>query len=90
MKLTREEIDKWVEHFKKESKEAFSTAEDLYNSKKYHYALFFCHLSLEKAIKAYFLARKGKFAPPVHDLIFILKNYFYFEKSRRIAWREDS
>jgi len=74
MKLIREEQKKWISHFQKEAKEAYETAKDLFESKRYHYdALFFCHLALEKAIKAYFLKKEGKFAPPVHDLIFILK-----------------
>ena len=71
--LNSHEVSKWINHLKQEAKEAFDTALDLFKSKRYHFALFFCHLAIEKTIKAIFLSRKKKFAPPVHDLIFLVK-----------------
>lgn len=73
MTLTNQEVVNWVKHLKEESQEAFDTAYDLYKSKRYHFALFFCHLAVEKLIKAYFLSKKKKFAAPVHDLIYLVK-----------------
>ena len=73
MTLSNQEVYKWVDHLLQESREAYATAEDLYKDKRYHFALFFCHLALEKTIKATFLSRKKKFAPPVHDLIYLVK-----------------
>lgn len=73
MTLTNQEVTNWVNHLKQETKEAYDAAVDLLKSKRYHFALFFCHLALEKAIKTIFLSRKKKFAPPVHDLIFLIK-----------------
>lgn len=73
MTLTNQEVTNWVNHLKQEAKEAQDTAVDLFKSRRYHFALFFCHLALEKSIKAIFLSRKKKFAPPVHDLIYLIK-----------------
>jgi len=73
MTLSNEEITKWIGHLSKETQEAFGTAQDLSKSKRYHFALFFCHLALEKKLKAFFLSQKKKFAPPVHDVIYLVK-----------------
>ena len=51
------------------SKQDFETAELLSRNKKYHHALFFCHLSIEKMLKA-LIVKTTKSAPPlIHDLI---------------------
>lgn len=48
--------------------DAFDTAEKLLASKKYHHALFFCHLALEKALKAKFIELQDTFPPYIHEL----------------------
>jgi HEPN domain-containing protein len=73
MALTQQEVIQWVKHLQKESKEAYTTATDLYKSKRYHFALFFCHLAVEKIIKAYHLLKHRVFALPIHDLILLIK-----------------
>ncbi len=80
MTLTNKEIRDWTEHLKVESEEAFNTAVDLYKNRRFHFALFFCHLSLEKMIKAKFLAVKKVFAIPVHDLILLIKKANFNKK----------
>jgi HEPN domain-containing protein len=35
------------------------------------HGLFFCHLVIEKAIKAHFVKRKNEIAPKSHNLIFL-------------------
>lgn len=51
------------------SRQDFETAEILYENKKYHHALFFCHLSIEKILKA-LIVKSTKTAPPlIHDLV---------------------
>ncbi len=50
------------------SQDAFETAEQLFKSKKYQHALFFCHLATEKALKARFIATQNKLPPYTHDL----------------------
>jgi len=65
MKSEREVIKYWLTG----SKEDFDSAEILYQNKKYHHALFFCHLSIEKMLKA-IIVRSTKAAPPLsHDLV---------------------
>ena len=65
MKSKREVIKYWLTG----SKEDFDSAEILYKNKKYHHALFFCHLSIEKMLKA-IIVKSTKTAPPLtHDLV---------------------
>lgn len=39
---------------------------------RYFYAVFMCHLSIEKALKGLFLARLGEEPPRVHNLVYLL------------------
>lgn len=58
-----------VKNWLNASKLDFETAEILFDNKKYHHALFFCHLSIEKYLKA-IIVRTTKKAPPlIHDLV---------------------
>lgn len=51
------------------AKQDFDTAEILFKNKKYHHTLFFCHLSIEKKLKA-IIVKETKSAPPlIHDLV---------------------
>lgn len=51
------------------SKQDYTSARILYKNKRYHHALFFCHLSVEKMLKA-LIVQKTKAAPPlIHDLV---------------------
>jgi AbiV family abortive infection protein len=65
MKSEQEVVKYWLTA----SIEDFDTAEILFENKKYHHALFFCHLSIEKMLKA-IIVKSTKTAPPlIHDLI---------------------
>ncbi len=65
MKSVQEVVKYWLTA----SKEDFDSAEILFQNKKYHHALFFCHLSIEKMLKA-IIVKSTKTAPPlIHDLI---------------------
>ena len=58
-------IDYWLTS----SKQDLQTAEVLFKNKRYHHALFFCHLSVEKMLKA-LVVHTTKAAPPlIHDLV---------------------
>ena len=47
-----------------------SVADLLYRQSVYRYCVFFCHLSLEKQLKAMFIERTGDEDPPrTHDLV---------------------
>lgn len=53
------------------AKDALDTAEKLYKSKKFHHALFFCHLTVEKALKASYVATHDEVPPYTHDLMLL-------------------
>lgn len=58
-----------IKYWSATSKQDFESAEILFENKKYSHALFFCHLSIEKILKA-LIVRKTHAAPPlVHDLV---------------------
>ncbi|MFH1259805.1 MAG: HEPN domain-containing protein [Elusimicrobiota bacterium] len=58
-----------IKYWSATSKQDFETAELLYKNKKYQHALFFCHLSIEKLLKA-LVIKSIKTAPPlIHDLV---------------------
>jgi HEPN domain-containing protein len=64
-----ENEQKIIEYWSTASKQDFETAEILFENKKYYNALFFCHLSVEKYLKA-IIVKKTHGAPPlVHDLV---------------------
>ena len=60
---------KIVEYWKEYSGRDMAVAEDLFNSKKYSYSLFFCHLSLEKLLKSFIVEYTGAPAPLGHGLV---------------------
>lgn len=47
------------------------TAETLFETKRYIYAVFMCHLSIEKALKGLFAKRFKKDPPKTHDLNYL-------------------
>lgn len=49
------------------------TAEYLFDGRRYVYAVFMCHLSVEKALKGLYQKRLGKMPPKVHNLIFLVE-----------------
>lgn len=64
--MSKEEaVNYWV----KSSKLDLETAEDLFKTKHYHYCLFFCHLFVEKIIKALIVKDTGENPLPIHDLV---------------------
>lgn len=48
--------------------DALDTCDKLFESKKYHHALFFLHLALEKIIKALYISKLDESPPYIHDL----------------------
>ncbi|MFP4289776.1 MAG: HEPN domain-containing protein [Bacteroidales bacterium] len=53
--------------------EDLDTAELLINNNKILYALFLCHLSIEKAIKSHVAKDTGKLPPRVHNLSYLIE-----------------
>ena len=68
--MTEEElnISEIRSYWIKEAKEALTVAEHLFEKGDYSYALFFGHLAVEKILKALYVNKKKKHAPPTHNL----------------------
>lgn len=58
-----------IKYWRATSRQDFETAQILFQNLKYSHALFFCHLSIEKILKA-LIVKKTLAAPPlIHDLV---------------------
>jgi HEPN domain-containing protein len=62
---TRQIVRYWI----KEAQEDIPVADHLFAAGDYTYSLFFCHLFIEKLLKALVVARTAAHAPPIHNLI---------------------
>jgi len=62
---TQKLIDYWINS----AEDDIKTVEALWESKRYHHCLFFCHLVVEKALKALVVKHTGEQALPIHNLI---------------------
>jgi len=49
------------------------TAELICNVGRFFYAVFMCHLSLEKALKGIYTAKLGRIPPKTHSLIYLIE-----------------
>lgn len=61
-------IKKTIEYWTTSSKYDLEVADSLFENKKYHYALFFGHLAIEKILKGIFVKKKKEHAPFSHSL----------------------
>lgn len=60
------------------------TAESLIKSKRYPYALFLCHLAIEKILKAHITSATGDHAPYTHNLVHLAdKTGFAFSDDQK-------
>ena len=62
-------IEKIINHWINTSDDDFDTMMVLFNSKKYNWALFLGHISVEKLLKAYYVRKNESHAPPIHNLL---------------------
>lgn len=60
--------DEWL----KQADYDMDTAETMYDTERYFYAVFMCHLSIEKALKGLYLDRLKEVPPRVHNLVYLL------------------
>lgn len=49
-----------------------STAEFMCKGQRHFYAVFMCHLSVEKALKGLYLQKSGQTPPKTHNLVYLL------------------
>ena len=63
------EISEMVNYWFEGAEDDLKTAKSLFVSKRYHHCLFFCHLFLEKIIKALVVKKTKQQTPYVHNLV---------------------
>lgn len=63
--MKKEEV---INCWAKSSQEDMRTAADLFRTHHYQYCLFFCHLSIEKILKALIVKNTGRAPLPIHNL----------------------
>lgn len=61
-----------AEEWFRQSEYDFDTAKYMYNGSRFAYAVFMCHLSVEKALKGLYYQRLKDMPPKTHNLIYIL------------------
>ncbi len=64
-------IEKQVEYWIKGAAEDFEVASILIEKTRYLHGLFFCHLVIEKALKAHVVKITRRLAPKSHNLIYL-------------------
>ncbi|MBS4061904.1 MAG: HEPN domain-containing protein [Bacteroidetes bacterium] len=65
------DINKQIGYWIKGAGDDLMTADLLIREKRIIHGLFFCHLVIEKAIKAHVAKATGEFAPKSHNLIYL-------------------
>ena len=63
------DVQKQIEYWREGAEEELEVAGDLLEKKRYRHALLFCHLALEKMIKAHVARATLDFPPKIHNLI---------------------
>ena len=77
--MTKEEM---VAYWVKSSREDVETAEALFESKRYVACLFYCHLFVEKILKAVIVYETGEPAPYGHKLL-------HLGQQTKIPWSKE-
>ncbi|MDE2019285.1 MAG: HEPN domain-containing protein [Patescibacteria group bacterium] len=62
------EFEKTIGYYESSSAEDWKIAQKLFDSKDYSYCLFFCHLALEKLLKAVVVKKVNEHPPFTHFL----------------------
>jgi HEPN domain-containing protein len=65
----RKETKNWIDS----SDYDFKTAGHMFETGRYLYVIFMCHISIEKLMKSLVHEITGKLPPKTHDLIYLLK-----------------
>jgi HEPN domain-containing protein len=63
--------DKQIDYWIRGSNSGIETAELLFKGRKLIEGLFFCHLTIEKLIKALIVKNTGELAPKSHNLVYL-------------------
>ena len=68
------DIQKQIDYWIRGAEDDIITANLLIHEKRNLHGLFFCHLVIEKAIKAHFVKKTGEVAPRSHNLVYLSEN----------------
>jgi HEPN domain-containing protein len=60
------------EEWLKQADYDMDTAEAMFNSGRYIYTVFMCHLSIEKALKGLYFKVRNEVPPKTHNLLYLL------------------
>ena len=60
------QLEKTVAYFRESSQRDWAIAQKLFRSKDYGHSLFFCHLAIEKLLKAIIVAKTDKASPFIY------------------------
>ena len=60
------------EEWLKQADYDMDTADAMFNSSRYFYAVFMCHLSIEKALKGLYVKELNQVPPKTHNLLYLL------------------
>jgi len=66
-----ENIQKHISHWQNGAMESIETAEILIDKNKILFGLFFCHLAMEKLLKALYIQSTNDFPPKTHKLLYL-------------------
>ena len=61
--------DEWL----RQAQYDMETADYLFEGERYFYAVFMCHLSIEKGLKGLYVKRFNKTPPKTHNLIYLIE-----------------
>ena len=66
--MTDEQVEEVYQFWLNGAEDAYQTAELIFNGGHYTHALFFCHLTIEKMLKAFVIRNTKTHAPYEHNL----------------------
>ncbi len=66
-------VDKHIDYWRNGAMEDMDVARALLEKNKNRHCLFFCHLAIEKILKAHVVKMTGKVAPKMHNLMKLAK-----------------
>ncbi len=72
--MSNKDVAELFQHWSKTADYDIKTASDMFNVKRYPYALFMCHLAIEKLLKALIVKQTNEHAPYTHNLVELGKN----------------
>ena len=64
-----EKYEEWL----KQANYDMDTADAMFRSGRYFYAVFMCHLSIEKSLKGLYSKELAEVPPKTHNLLYLLK-----------------